>query len=106
MRTRAEIVKCYGKASCCYAIPFGLLGLQLLLNLVSSFDFQPFLALFFLSILPLSVLGIVFTKRGFALASISGDLAKKDVGYANFLLGAIMLVVGLLAFALSFVMTS
>ena len=105
MQVRNSIVKFYKKAIYCYTAPFGFVGLQLLVNSISDFDFQPFLMLFFLSIVPLGILGIVYTKRGYALASSSGDREKKDVGYANFILGAIMLVLGLIAYALAFVMT-
>ena len=105
-QVRAAIIDCYKKASYCYGAPVGFLVLQLLLNTVSDFDFQPFLALFFFAFLPLVITGLVFTKRGFVLASNSGDREKKDVGYANFILGGVLLVVGLLAFALAFLITN
>ena len=99
-QVRAAIVGCYKKVSYCYGAPVGFLVLQLLLNTVSDFNFQPFLALFFFAFLPLSITGLVFTKRGFILASNSGDREKKDVGYANFILGAILLMLGLLSLVL------
>ncbi|MBO2008947.1 hypothetical protein [Hymenobacter negativus] len=77
----------------------------MLLNLVSNFERQPFLALFFLSVLPLGILGIVFTKRGFTLAATSGDREKKDVGYSNFIVGAIIVALGVLGLSLAYVMT-
>jgi hypothetical protein len=75
------------------------------LNLISNFNYQPFLALAFLSVLPLGILGIVFTKRGFTLAATSGDREKKDVGYSNFILGALIVIVGLVGIAFAFLLT-
>lgn len=105
LQARTVIVSFYKKATYCYGLPFGFLSLQLLLNVVSNFNFQPFLALFFLTILPLSALGIAFTKRGFTLAVKSGDREKKDVGYANLILGSIIVVLGLVGLALGYMMT-
>lgn len=48
----------------------------------------------------------MFTKRGFVLASTSGDREKKDVGYGNFILGTIILLLGLLGLAIAYVVTS
>ena len=106
MLVRAEIVKLYKKANYCYGAPFVFIVLQLLLNAISNLDFQPFLMLFALTIFPLSITGLVFTKRGFALASSSGDREKSNVGYANFLLGGVLLALGISGFALAYMMTS
>ena len=96
--------KCAFGAIALYGIPFGFLVLQFLLNTVSDFNFQPFLALFGVTFLPLSIMGIIFTKRGFALASSIGDREKKDVGYANFLLGALLLGITIFGFAVVYIM--
>lgn len=88
---RAEIVSQYKLATYCYAVPFGLLLLGLLV---------PFLGkLGLLTFLPLGLAGLFFTKRGLALATKSGDREKKDVGYANLMLGFITLALGLLIVA-------
>jgi uncharacterized membrane protein len=85
---RAEIVGYYKKATYCYAAPFGLLFLSFLVPFAGQ--------LAFFSLLPLGLVGLLFTKRGLALATKSGDREKKDVGYANLVLGIIILVLGLL----------
>ena len=103
-QARVAIVNFCKKASYCYGIPFGFLVLQFLLNTVSDFNFQPFLALFGVTLLPLSIMGIIFTKRGFALASSIGDREKKDVGCANFLLGALLLGITIFGFAIVYTM--
>lgn len=96
--SRAEIVKSYKIAIYCYAAPF----VSLLLGVV-HFVFFP---LFLLSLFPLGIAGMYFTKRGLSIAIKSGDIQKKDVGYANVTLGIIILVLGLLGLAFVFVMTS
>jgi hypothetical protein len=88
---RAKIVRYYKKATYCYAIPFGLLVLSFLV---------PFLfALWLFTLLPAGLAGLFFTKRGLVLAAKSGDREKKDVGYANLVLGITILILGLLALA-------
>jgi 4-hydroxybenzoate polyprenyltransferase len=52
-----------------------------------------------LVLLPLSLVGLYFTRRGLALARKSGDREKQDVGYANMVLGVILAGVGLLGLA-------
>jgi hypothetical protein len=54
----------------------------------------------------LGVAGMVFTKRGFKLASASGDREKKDVGFGNFILGGIVILLGLFGCAIACVATS
>jgi len=103
-QVRIAIVNFYKKASYCYGIPFVFLVLQFLLNTVSDFNLQPFLALFGVTLLPLSIMGIIFTKRGFVLASSTGDREKKDVGYANFLLGALLLGITIFGSAVVYTM--
>jgi hypothetical protein len=92
--TRAEIVSFYKKATYCYAAPFALLLLAFV------WEFAVWLFLFI--ILPSSIAGLFFTTRGLALARKSRDTEKKDVGYANVVLGGIALLVGLLVWALAY----
>ena len=93
--TRTEIVRCYRNATYCYAAPVGLLVLSFLV---------PFLGeLWLLTPLPLGLAGLLFTKRGLALAVKSGDQEKRDVGYANLVLGFLMLAFGLLGLAFAYV---
>jgi hypothetical protein len=95
--TRAEIVSFYKKATYCYAAPFALLLL--------GFVWEAAFGLFLLTILPSGIAGLFFTTRGLALARKSRDTEKKDVGYANVLLGGIGLIVGLLAWSLIYLVT-
>ena len=98
VRTRADIVKSYRIATGCYATPFVFL-------LLSIFHFA-FFSLFVLTLFPLGIAGMVFTKRGLSLAIKSRDTEKKDGGSANVTLGIIILVLGLLGLALAYLMTS
>lgn len=86
LETRAAIVKNYKLATYCYATPF----VCLLLGFI-HFMFFP---LFLITLFPLGVAGMFFTRRGLSLAVKSGDREKKDVGYANVTLGIIVLVAG------------
>ena len=88
---RAEIVRYYKKATYCYATPFVLIVLSFLA------PFSGGLGLF--ALLPSGLVGLFFTKCGLALSAKSGDREKKDVGYANLVLGSIILILGLLALA-------
>jgi hypothetical protein len=90
---RADIVSCYKRATYCYAAPFCLMVLGFILP-----DFVG--AAFLLTLLPSGLAGLFFTKRGLSLSTRSGDREKKDVGYANLILGVIILVLGLLALGL------
>ena len=95
---RAKIVVFYKKASYCYAAPLGLL----LLGFIAFI----FATLALLLLLPLSIAGLFFTKRGLALAVKSGDQEKMDVGHANLTLGIILAVLGLLSLGFCYVVTS
>lgn len=95
--TRVEIVKNYKLATYCYAAPF--------VSLLLSFIHFIFFPLFLLSLFPMGIVGMYFTKRGLSPAIKSGDIQKKDVGYANVTLGIIILLVGLLGLALTYVVT-
>lgn len=96
--SRAAIISFYKKATYSYLTPLGLVLLGFL------WDFFLLLALF--TLLPCSLIGLYFTRAGFALASKQGDLEKKDVGYANMLLGAILFVLSLLSIGFAYMMTS
>lgn len=93
---RIEIVSFYKKATYCYITPFALLILAFVV---------PFLgALWLFTLLPLGMAGLFFTKRGLALAIKSGDKEKKDVGYANLILGIVILGLGLLSLGFAYMM--
>lgn len=54
------------------------------------------------TLLPFGLAGLFFTKRGLALSIKSDDRQKKDVGYANLVLGSIILIIGLLVVAFAY----
>ncbi|TGE10134.1 hypothetical protein EU556_04740 [Hymenobacter fodinae] len=64
------------------------------------------LGVLFLSLFPLAVTGLVYTVKALRLASKSNDYEKKDVGYANLVLGLILAGFGLLALGFAYMMTS
>ena len=96
--TRAAIVRFYLKATYSYAIPFVLL----LLGFVESL----FWTLSLVSFLPLGIVGLFYTKRGMNLSVSSGDREKKDVGYANLILGTIVIIIGVFNWALAYLMVN
>ena len=65
-----------------------------------------FLLLTLLTVMPCSIIGLYFSFKGFKLSSSLGNLEKKDVGYANILLGIILFVVGLLSTGFAYVWIS
>jgi len=96
--SRASIIRYYKKATYSYLTPIGFVVLEFLWNFL--------LLLALLTILPCSVLGLYFTSRGFNLARKQGDSEKKDVGYANRLLGIILFGVGLLGAGFAYLSVS
>ncbi|RSK31669.1 hypothetical protein [Hymenobacter metallilatus] len=94
----AYVVGCYEKASYSYFTPvaFVLLGFVL--------DF--FLPLALLTALPCSVIGLYFSYKGFKASGRLGYLEKKDVGYANILLGILLFVAGLVSAGFAYVWIS
>ncbi|UOQ65534.1 hypothetical protein [Hymenobacter volaticus] len=65
-----------------------------------------FLGGFFVGLFPLAAGGIIFTVLGMRLSIRTNDREKKDIGYANLILGLILFVVGLLAFCFAYMRTS
>jgi hypothetical protein len=59
-----------------------------------------------LSLFPVGIVGLVFTIKGLRLAFRSGDYKKKDIGYANLIMGIILTAGGLLGLSLAYVMTA
>jgi hypothetical protein len=60
----------------------------------------------FLSTFPLALAGLLFTVKGLRLASQSNDYEKKDVGYANLVLGLILATSGLMALGFAYITTN
>jgi len=61
-----------------------------------------FFALFLGGMLPLGAIGLVCTGLGLRLAFQDNDYQKKDIGYANMLMGLLLVAVGLLSLGLMF----
>jgi hypothetical protein len=58
-----------------------------------------------LSLLPAGVMGLFFTSKGLKLAFQSGDYQKKDIGYANLIMGLVLAGVGVIGLGLVYMMT-
>jgi hypothetical protein len=86
---RATITKFYKKALYSYCLPFALLA-------IGFFSTPGLVALAVLLSIPAGITGMVFSTRGFRLAREHNDREKKDIGYANLLLGGALVGSGLL----------
>ena len=93
-----HIVRYYKIATYSYLTPIGFVLLGFLL------DF--FLLLALLTALPCSIIGFYFTFKGFRLSRLQDNSEKKDVGYANILLGIILFIVGLFGAGYAYVSIS
>ncbi len=103
---RARISKNYTIAVYCYLIPLGFLGLYFLESSTLKLTGAFFMATTLLSLLPVGVVGLFFTVKGLRLAFQSGDYEKKDMGYANLILGLILVLGGLIGLGFAYVMSS
>jgi di/tricarboxylate transporter len=103
---REKITKQYQLAVYSYLAPVGLLGLYF----VDAYTFKVtdalFLAVALMSLLPSGCVGLFFTGKGIAMAVKNNDYEKKDTGYANLTMGIIIVIAGLLAAGLAYVMVS
>lgn len=99
---RDKITRVYRLAVYSYATPFLFLGLHLLESATFGLTQMFFFALFLGSMLPLGTIGLVCTGLGLRLAFQSSDYQKKDIGYANLLMGLVLVTAGLLAMGLIF----
>ena len=96
--SRTEVTGFYRKATYCYAIPFVLLVMAFIV---------PFLGMLgILTLVPLGAAGLFFTVRGLTIANKNGEREKKDAGYANLFLGVIIIVLGMLGLAFTYVMVN
>ena len=92
---REKIAKLYRIALYCYAAPFAFLALS------SVFDlFVPF---FLLGFFVFGSAGAGCTAAGLRRAFKNHDPEKKDIGYANLLLGTILVLAGTLILAFAYV---
>jgi hypothetical protein len=98
--SRAKISELYKRALYCYGLPLVFLAL-----VMAGVAEGLFSGLFLLSLFPLAVAGLVFTGKGLRLSSQTNDREKKDIGYANLIMGLILSVIGLLAFGFAYIRT-
>lgn len=98
---RNRISKLYKYALCCYALPF-----VFLVAAVLGIGEGILLGGFFVGLFPFAVGGTVLTIFGMRLSVQTNDREKKDIGYANLLLGLILAAVGLLALGFAYLRTS
>ena len=92
---RIKITKFYRLALICYTGPLILFPIGLVSELTHGLGI--------ISVFPLSLIGITYTVLGFKISVKHHDIEKKDIGYANLLLGLVMTLVGALIFAFLFI---
>ena len=94
---REKITRQYCAAVYSYLFP----ALPLGLHVIDAYTFRVtgtfFLALAFGSLLPAGCIGLYFTIKGLRLAFKNKDYEKKDSGYANLIMGIVIVLAGLLA---------
>lgn len=103
-KARKKIRKYYTLAIYSYLAPPGFFGAFLLDSFTVGLTEMFFFAIALLSLLPAGVAGLIFTEKGLKIAFTSNDYEKKDIGYANLIMGIIYIVAGLLALGLGYLM--
>jgi hypothetical protein len=99
-----KISKRYKTALLCYVFPFFFIVLLIIdINTFHATDAFFFLVFLF-SILPLSIVGLVFNIFGLKLSRKINHMPKKNIGYTNLMLGIPIFLIGIFALALTFVM--
>lgn len=102
--TLKKITQLYRTALCCYVFPFFFILLMIIdVNTFHATD-AFFFFVFLFSIFPLSIVGLVFNMLGLRLSRKMNHVHKKNIGYANLMLGIPMFIVGLFGLALPVVM--
>ena len=99
-----KIKKYYRIAVYSYVLPFILLGLYIIDS--STFDLTEmfFFAAFLISLLPLGALGLACSIYGMVLSNRVNNNIKKDIGYANLIMGIIITMGGFLGMAIAYLM--
>ncbi|MDX5443026.1 MAG: hypothetical protein LPJ89_04500, partial [Hymenobacteraceae bacterium] len=90
----------------CFVIPFIFLGLLLIDSLTFDLTGAFFFSLFLITLLPLGVIVFVFTCKGLRISFKENNYQKKDIGYANLIMGLIIIGCGVLGLGFAYVMTS
>ena len=104
LAAQEKIKKCYRIAVYSYILPFILLGQYIIDS--STFDLtEMFLfAAFWISLLPLGALGMACSIYGMVLSNRVNNNIKKDIGYANLIMGIIIIIGGLVGMGLAYLM--
>lgn len=89
-----------------FVLPFAFLGLFMIDSWTFGLTNSFFLALFSICLLPAGIIGLFFNYKGYRIAHKEHHNIKKDIGYANFIMGLIILFCGVLGFGIAYVMTS
>ncbi|UOQ70670.1 hypothetical protein [Hymenobacter cellulosilyticus] len=103
--SRQRIEKLYKTALYSYSAPFALAGGGLLASFVSDEAERFFFAAAALSLLPLVIVGLVCTIIGLRVAFATSDYQKKDIGYANLIMGLILFALAFLGMGFAYLMT-
>ena len=102
--SRSKITKYYSRAIYSYLLPPGFFGLFLVDIFTFGLTQMFFFAVALLSLLPAGAAGLFFTVKGLRISFKSNDYEKKDIGYANLIMGIIYFVAGLLGLGLAYIM--
>jgi len=99
-----KITKLYRTALFCYLSPSLFVAWIIIdFNTFHATDLL-FFVIFLLSILPLSIIGLIYNILGLRLSRKMNLVHKKNIGYTNLMLGMPMFLIGLLGLAVPFVM--
>ncbi|MDJ1473543.1 hypothetical protein [Xanthocytophaga flava] len=103
---RQRITKQYQWAMYSYLAPVVLFVLYLIDANIFGLTKMFFFAISLMSLIPSACVGLFFTVRGVVMVFKTNDYQKKDIGYANLLMGIIMAFAGVIAVGFLYVMVN
>ncbi|MFT2010219.1 hypothetical protein ACMA1I_16210 [Pontibacter sp. 13R65] len=87
-----------------FIIPFLFLVLYLIDSWTFNFTNIFFLAVFIISLFPSGITGLLFTYKGLRRLFKENNYEKKDIGYANLIMGIIITGCGIVGLGLAYLM--
>ncbi|QHT71287.1 hypothetical protein GXP67_33850 [Rhodocytophaga rosea] len=103
-KARKKISWYYTLAIYSYLSPIGLFGLFLLDSFTFGLTESFFFGATLLGLLLAAIASLFFTVKGLRIAFKTNDYEKKDIGYANLIMGVIYCIAGLLALGYTYIM--
>lgn len=104
--SRQRITSQYKLAVIFYLAPLVWFVLGLIDGLTFDLTGMFFVSTAMLSLIPSGCIGLFFSITGMVMAFKNNDYQKKDIGYANLLMGIIMVITGFIAAGFIYVMVS